>query len=38
VAGGHSTTTVNATGTSTCVWVCCPFTSGTGCPTADQCP
>jgi hypothetical protein len=25
-------------GTATCVWVCCPFANGTGCPAADQCP
>lgn len=23
---------------ATCVWVCCPFADGTGCPTTDQCP
>jgi hypothetical protein len=22
----------------TCVWVCCPFPDGTGCPATDQCP
>ena len=25
-------------GTATCVWVCCPFANGTGCPASDQCP
>jgi hypothetical protein len=30
-------TTVDVTGSSKCVWVCCPFTNGTGCPTTDQC-
>jgi len=24
--------------TADCVWVCCPFPDGTGCPTTDQCP
>lgn len=33
-----STTTVTASGASKCVWVCCPFTNGTGCPTTNQCP
>ena len=23
---------------ATCVWVCCPFTNGTGCNVAEQCP
>ncbi len=32
-----SSTTVNVTGSSACVWVCCPFPDGTGCPTADPC-
>ncbi|MEZ4369737.1 MAG: hypothetical protein R3B07_02900 [Polyangiaceae bacterium] len=30
--------TVSGGGTSDCVWVCCPFDNGTGCPTTDQCP
>jgi hypothetical protein len=30
------TATVNTT--AKCVWVCCPFLSGGGCPTTDQCP
>lgn len=39
VANGMSTATVTvAAGTTKCVWICCPFTDGTGCPTADQCP
>jgi hypothetical protein len=35
-----SAATVNASGTSTCAWVCCPFSSpaGTGCPTSNLCP
>jgi hypothetical protein len=37
--GTMSTATVTVTaGTNKCVWVCCPFTNGTGCPTTDQCP
>jgi hypothetical protein len=33
-----STTTVSGvTSAGTCVWACCPFTSGSGCPTTDQC-
>lgn len=39
VSGMTSTATVTVTaGTAKCVWVCCPFTNGTGCPTTDQCP
>jgi hypothetical protein len=38
ISAGVSHTTVNASGTSTCVWICCPFPDGTGCPTTDQCP
>jgi hypothetical protein len=38
VANGASSTTETPTGTTDCVWVCCPFTSGSGCPTTDQCP
>jgi hypothetical protein len=38
VASGTSTAKVNVTGTSACVWVCCPGTSGTpACPTTDAC-
>jgi len=33
-----STTTVAVTGANKCVWACCPFPDGTGCPTTDQCP
>lgn len=32
-----ATATVTSTAAK-CVWVCCPFPSGMGCPTADQCP
>ncbi len=35
-ASSATTAVVSATGK--CVWVCCPFTNGTGCPTTDQCP
>jgi hypothetical protein len=35
----QSATTVSVSGTSACVWVCCPGASGTpACPTANQCP
>jgi hypothetical protein len=33
-----STATAIASGTSTCVWACCPFPDGTGCPPTSQCP
>jgi hypothetical protein len=34
-----SSTTVAASGTSACVWACCPFTSGSGCSgITNQCP
>lgn len=35
-SASDATATVANTGPK-CVWVCCPFTSGTGCPTTDQC-
>jgi hypothetical protein len=39
VSGGMSTASLTAPGTGTaCVWVCCPFEGGAGCPTIDQCP
>jgi hypothetical protein len=38
IDGGISYTTADAGGTSSCVWVCCPFTDGGGCNIADQCP
>ncbi len=38
VSGGTSTAMVTVSGSSACVWVCCPFTGGSGCPTTDQCP
>jgi hypothetical protein len=39
VSGSMTTAKVMVSGTaSKCVWICCPFTNGTGCPTADQCP
>ena len=31
-------TTVVVGDAPACVWVCCPFNDGDGCPTADQCP
>ena len=34
---GQTTETLGTT-TPDCVWVCCPFTTGMGCPTTDQCP
>lgn len=33
-----SSTTVTVGSTAKCVWACCPFANGTGCPTVDQCP
>jgi hypothetical protein len=33
-----SMTTVDVTAGTACVWVCCEFTSGGGCPTTNQCP
>jgi hypothetical protein len=39
VSGMMSTAQVAISNASKCVWVCCPFTSGTGCTgIADQCP
>lgn len=38
VSGGHSSAAVTVGGTSVCVWVCCEFTGGGGCPATDQCP
>jgi hypothetical protein len=32
------TTTVVVGSQPKCVWVCCPFDDGSGCPTTDQCP
>lgn len=39
VSGAMSTATfmTSASGAA-CVWICCPFTSGSGCPVTDQCP
>ncbi|HEY3820624.1 MAG TPA: hypothetical protein VGL81_25835 [Polyangiaceae bacterium] len=31
-------TTVVVGATPKCIWVCCPFDDGVGCPTTDQCP
>jgi hypothetical protein len=39
IAGGVSFATATVVSTSPkCVWVCCPFTNGTGCNVPDQCP
>jgi hypothetical protein len=38
VSGSTSTATTTVGNAAACVWVCCPFTDGTGCPTTDQCP
>jgi len=38
VSGLQSSATVGVGNSAMCVWVCCPFTDGTGCPTTDQCP
>ncbi len=37
-ASAVDSTTVVVGATPKCVWVCCPFDDGTGCPTTDQCP
>jgi hypothetical protein len=37
VTSGKSTTKVTVTAAA-CVWVCCEFTGGGGCPAANQCP
>lgn len=37
-AAAVDSTTVVVGATPRCVWVCCPFDDGTGCPTTDQCP
>jgi hypothetical protein len=35
----ETATTTETTGTGdTCVWVCCEFVGGGGCPSTDQCP
>jgi hypothetical protein len=33
-----SATTVVVGGSAKCVWVCCEFSGGGGCPATDQCP
>jgi hypothetical protein len=39
VSNGTSTAKVNVTGSSACVWICCPGSSGTlACPTTNACP
>jgi hypothetical protein len=38
VTGTTSSTAVTVGTTAKCVWVCCPFTDGSGCNVADQCP
>ncbi|HEX3343399.1 MAG TPA: hypothetical protein VHS09_02450 [Polyangiaceae bacterium] len=37
-ASAVDTTTVVVGSQPKCVWVCCPFDDGNGCPTTDQCP
>lgn len=39
VTGGMSTATLStdATGGTACVWICCPFVGGSGCPSTDPC-
>jgi hypothetical protein len=37
-ASAIDSTTVVVGDAATCVWVCCPFDDGVGCPTTDQCP
>src|SRR5205823_7293443 len=38
VSGSTSTASVSVSDAGACVWVCCPFTNGTGCDVAEQCP
>jgi hypothetical protein len=33
-----SSTTKTVASASACVWICCPFVGGTGCPTTPACP
>jgi hypothetical protein len=33
-----SAATVTVGDADACVWVCCPFPDGSGCPATDQCP
>lgn len=37
VTGGQSTAAKTVGPAPACVWVCCPFTDGTGCAIPDQC-
>jgi hypothetical protein len=37
-ASAQSATSVVVSASSACVWVCCPFPDGSGCPATDQCP
>ncbi|MDB4980913.1 MAG: hypothetical protein JWM82_1665 [Myxococcales bacterium] len=37
-ATGQRSTTVQVGPGGACAWVCCDFSPGGGCPTADQCP
>lgn len=34
----QSAVTATVGGAPKCVWICCPFTNGTGCNVAEQCP
>ncbi|MEZ4234256.1 MAG: hypothetical protein R3B89_34090 [Polyangiaceae bacterium] len=36
-ANQSSAAVVTVSGSSDCVWICCPFANGSGCPTTDQC-
>ncbi len=38
VSGGIDTTSVTVKTGAACVWICCPFLDGGGCPSTDQCP
>ncbi|HEY5921568.1 MAG TPA: hypothetical protein VIV11_07850 [Kofleriaceae bacterium] len=38
VTGMTSSAMVTVGAAPKCVWVCCPFPDGSGCPTTDQCP
>ena len=36
--GKVSSATIDVKKKAACVWACCPFTGGSGCPSTDQCP
>jgi hypothetical protein len=38
ITGETAKTTETLSGGKACVWVCCPFSGGSGCPSTNQCP